>query len=81
MHFLKYYVKRCISLPGDTLSIRNGRFQISGVGEQLGNPDSQERIGQTLAGEFLDGVYKSFSFDFIIGWTAVSSSGSVITIW
>lgn len=68
MHILKYYVKRCIGLPGDTLSIRNGRFQISGVGEQLGNPDSQERIGQTPAGEFPDGVYKAFPFDSIIGW-------------
>lgn len=68
MHILKYYVKRCIGLPGDTLSIRNGRFHISGVGEQLGNPDSQERIGQTPAGEFPDGVYKAFPFDSIIGW-------------
>ena len=26
MHILKYYIKRCIGLPGDTLSIRNGSF-------------------------------------------------------
>lgn len=24
MHILKYYIKRCVGLPGDTLSIRNG---------------------------------------------------------
>ena len=45
MHILKYYIKRCIGLPGDTLSIRNGRFRINGTNEPLGNMDSQERIG------------------------------------
>ena len=30
MHILKYYVKRCIGLPGDTLSIKNGRFRVEG---------------------------------------------------
>ena len=43
MHILKYYIKRCIGLPGDTLSIRDGRFRINGVSEPLGNLDSQER--------------------------------------
>lgn len=42
MHILKYYIKRCIGLPGDTLSIRDGRFRINGVSEPLGNLDSQE---------------------------------------
>ena len=56
MHILKYYIKRCIGLPGDTLSIRNGRFRINGTNEPLGNMDSQERIGRTLPGEFPDGV-------------------------
>ena len=68
MHILKYYIKRCIGLPGDTLSIRNGRFRINGVSEPLGNLDSQDRIGRTLSGEFADGIYKAFPFDSIIGW-------------
>ena len=46
MHILKYYIKRCIGLPGDTLSIRNGKFQINGMAEPIGNTDSQERIGR-----------------------------------
>ena len=68
IHILKYYIKRCIGLPGDTLSIRNGKFQINGMAEPLGNTDSQERIGRTLPGEFPDGVYKAFPFDSILNW-------------
>ena len=68
MHIMKYYIKRCIGLPGDTLSIRNGRLQVGGVDTPLGNIDSQRRVGQTLSGEFPDEVYKSFPFDSIIGW-------------
>ena len=68
MHFLKYYIKRCIGLPGDTLSIRNGKFRINGMAEPLGNTDSQGRIGRTLPGEFPDGVYKAFPFDSILNW-------------
>ena len=68
MHILKYYIKRCIGLPGDTLSIRNGRFRINGMSEPLGNMDSQERIGRTLPGKFPDGVYKAFPFDSVISW-------------
>lgn len=68
MHIMKYYIKRCIGLPGDTLSIQNGMFQVGGVDTPLGNIDSQRRVGQTLPGEFSDGVYKSFPFDSIIGW-------------
>ena len=68
MHILKYYIKRCIGLPGDTLSIRDGRFRINGVGEPLGNLDSQERIGQTPPEEFADGIYKAFPFDSAVGW-------------
>ena len=68
MHILKYYVKRCIGLPGDTLSIKNGRFRVEGIDEALGNIKSQQKIGQTLPEEFPDGVYRCFPYDSIIGW-------------
>lgn len=42
---MKYYVKRCIALPGDTLEIRKGFFKIRGAEDEvLGNRLSQERI-------------------------------------
>lgn len=66
MHILKYYIKRCIGLPGDTLSIRNGSFHVEGVQISLGNIESQKEIAVTE--KFQDGVFHSFPYDSIIGW-------------
>ncbi len=68
MHILKYYIKRCIALPGDTLSIRNGYFHINGFEGTLGNPEAQRRISQTRPEDFPDGIYRCFPYDSIIDW-------------
>ncbi len=44
MHILKYYIKRCIALPGDTLYIRDGLYEIENSDVLLGNIESQKRI-------------------------------------
>ena len=46
MHLLKYYVKRCIALPGDTMGIRQGYYYIKGVDEPIGNIQAQNRIAR-----------------------------------
>lgn len=46
MHLLKYYVKRCIALPGDTMGIRSGHYYIKGMDEPIGNVEAQERIAR-----------------------------------
>lgn len=66
MHILKYYIKRCIGLPGDTLSIQNGYFHVQGVQAPLGNTNSQRQIATT--NKFGNGIYNSFPFDSVIGW-------------
>lgn len=66
MHILKYYIKRCIGLPGNTLSIRNGSFHVEGVQTPLGNIKSQKDIATT--DKFQDGVFHSFPYDSLIGW-------------
>ena len=66
MHILKYYIKRCIGLPGDTLSIQNGFFHVKGIQTPLGNFDSQKGISAT--NKFPDGIFNSFPFDSLIGW-------------
>ena len=43
MHIMKYYIKRCIGLPGDTVSIRKGMFKVDGVDIPLGNVQSMSR--------------------------------------
>ena len=44
MHLLKYYIKRCIALPGDTMGIKNGLYYIKNVNELIGNIQAQKRI-------------------------------------
>ena len=44
MHLLKYYVKRCIALPGDTMGIKQGYYYVKGINEPIGNVEAQERI-------------------------------------
>ena len=55
MHIMKYYIKRCIGLPGDTLSIRKGMFKVKGVDIPLGNVASQKHIGLTRPEDFPEG--------------------------
>lgn len=66
MHILKYYIKRCIGLPGDTLSIHNGFFRVSGEQTILGNVDSQRKIASIKNVENKDFV--CFPYDSIVGW-------------
>ena len=44
-----YYVKRCIGLPGDIISIRNAHFVIRGVTERLGNRKNQNILRDILS--------------------------------
>ena len=67
MHILKYYIKRCVGLPGDTLSIQNGFFHVNGINTPLGNTDSQKKIAVTE--KFQEGIFHSFPYDGTIGWS------------
>ena len=66
MHIFKYYIKRCIGIPGDTLSIQNGFFQLGGIHAALGNIDSQKEIASTE--KFPKDILWCFPFDSIMGW-------------
>lgn len=68
MHILKYYIKRCVGLPGDTLSIQNGMFHVSGVNYPPGNIDSEKRIAARGKNTFAEGIYRSFPYDSIMDW-------------
>jgi signal peptidase I len=65
---MKYYVKRCIGLPGDTLSIDKGYYKVKGVETPLGNIASQRAVDKREASTFEDGVFRSFPYDSIIAW-------------
>lgn len=68
MHILKYYIKRCIALPGDTLSISKGYYRVSGVKENLGNFDLQRRLSLLPTSKIDPVVFSAFPYDSIMNW-------------
>jgi signal peptidase I len=69
MHIMKYYVKRCVGLPGDTFLIRNGMYEIKGINHPLGNRESQQKMALRQKESFEEGVYRAFPFDSVMGWS------------
>lgn len=66
---MKYYVKRCIALPGDTIEIRKGFFKIRGSEEKLGNQFAQKRISILTDSTAYSVVLSTFPWDGSRNWT------------
>ena len=69
MDVMKYYIKRCIGLPGDTLEIRNGYFRINGTDKPLGNPDAQKAISRLKGGKEERIAFNAFPHSGRFGWS------------
>ena len=69
MHLLKYYVKRCIALPGDTMGIRQGHYYIKGVDGPVGNADAQQRIEKLNKEDAAGIVMDTYPWDKYMNWT------------
>ena len=69
MHLLKYYVKRCIALPGDTMGIRKGHYYIKGMDGPIGNVEAQKRIEKLRKEDARGIVMNTFPWDKYIDWT------------
>lgn len=69
MNMMKYYIKRCVGLPGDSLSIINGYYNINGVSETVGNTEGQ-KIFSVQSNKMLKDakLYWSFPEDSLISW-------------
>jgi signal peptidase I len=87
MSLKRYYIKRCIGMPGDTLSIDNGYYKVKGVDMPLGNIASQEAVSKRKNDTFEDGVFRSFPYDSVIDWNIkgfgpfyIPKEGAVIPI-
>ena len=66
-----YYAKRCIGLPGDTISIESGIYKIRGVDYVLGNRENQEIIGKLSRDDLQHtGGGNVYPFDNNKGWNA-----------
>jgi len=72
-HVMQYYTKRCIGLPGDTLSIRNGLYQIAGEKGEIGKRTQQMELAllsdSILFERYPDPVYPEVSAGKGLGWT------------
>lgn len=66
---MKYYVKRCIAVPGDTLEIRGGWYRIRGVDGTLGNRAAQQEIAQLPDSGGGNVVMETYPWSKQLGWT------------
>ncbi len=66
MHLSRFYIKRCIGIPGDTLCIRNAFYEINGK-RGFGNPEEQQMIARHQ-GEFPPGIFRTIPFDSRLNW-------------
>lgn len=70
MNLSRFYVKRCIGLPGDTLRIRQAFYEINGH-TGFGNMEEQQRVSN-YQGEFPPAIYNTFPFDHQVGWNILN---------
>ena len=69
MDLMRYYVKRCIAQPGDTLEIVQGYYRIKGLDEPVGNMKAQERMARLIPAESVRVMLRSYPWDEYVGWT------------
>ena len=71
--FKKYFVKRCVALPGDTFVIERGRYRVRGVEEELGNVKAQKRLAKLTKerqrAESVGIAMLAFPYDTTLNWT------------
>jgi signal peptidase I len=68
MHILKYYIKRCVALPGDTFRIDNGIYRVSGVTDTLGIYYRQVELSGRADSTFRREIFQCFPFDSVYPW-------------
>lgn len=69
MHMLKYYIKRCIGVPGDTLHIVNGIYSVNAdTAKRLGNYEGELAMSRKPKEAFPQGVYNAFPGDTVLNW-------------
>lgn len=72
---MKYYVKRCVALPGDTFEIKRGHYKVHGCTLALGNVEAQDRLMQIIErgreGDY--GIVMSgYPYNDIVNWNIVN---------
>lgn len=68
LNLMSYYIKRCIGMPGDSLSIVNGFYKVRGIDLPLGNMASQQYMNKSADSSFDENVFRSFPYDSVMAW-------------
>lgn len=66
---MKYYVKRCVAVPGDTLEIRKGYYKVAGCAESPGCLPAQKLISLLPDSGVTGMQMETFPWDKGMGWT------------
>lgn len=61
MNLNKFFVKRCVGLPGDTISIVEGFYRIAGLTDTVGNIPEQKRLIR-FRDDLASGIRNTFPF-------------------
>lgn len=69
MHILKYYAKRCMGLPGDSLFISNCNYRVKGDDRIYGDVSKQNQLRNMLVDNPKMYGYITLPFDDEIQWT------------
>lgn len=68
---MKYYVKRCVALPGDTFEIKDARYRVHGCSASLGNLKAQKSLLKLLntgRTKYYGVVERTFPHDSLVNW-------------
>ena len=68
MHMLKYYIKRCVALPGDTFRIDNGIYRVDGVTDTLGIYHRQAELSARADSTFPQEIFRCFPPESAYRW-------------
>lgn len=72
---MKYYVKRCVALPGDTFEISKGHYKVHGFTSALGNVELQDKLMQIVergrAKEY-GIVMGGYPYNDIVNWNIIN---------
>lgn len=68
MHILKYYVKRCVGIPGDSLYISDYHYLRKGDNQIYGNVATQNLLRDFLNLNIEKNGFTAFPFDSLMQW-------------
>lgn len=68
MDMFKYYIKRCIGISGDSISIRKGFYLNNKTNKILGNQNAQKILSVKSVESMPEGVFNTYPKDSVLRW-------------